>query len=107
MDEKKNREKLVENDVGRMVEEVLKCKWTLAVLDLIRQGVNRPGAMVRNTPGLTTKVLNERLQKLQKYGILDREVFPVIPPHVEYKLTDFGNKFNIVLDSIKKLQEEL
>jgi DNA-binding HxlR family transcriptional regulator len=93
MVEKKKGEKLGEHDVGRMVEEVLKCKWTLAVLNLIRQEINRPGAMVRNTPGLTMKVLNERLQKLQKYNILEREVFPVIPPHVEYKLTDFGKKF--------------
>jgi DNA-binding HxlR family transcriptional regulator len=50
--------------VSRMVEQIVKCKWSLTVLALIRGGVNRPGAMVRAVPGLTTKVLNERLRKL-------------------------------------------
>ncbi len=90
-----------------MVEDVLKCKWTLTVLDLVRQGTHRPGAMVRNTPGLTTKVLNERLHKLQKFGVLERSVFPEKPPRVEYRLTALGRKLDVVLDGITDLQKEI
>ena len=57
--------------VTRMVEDIVGCKWSLAVLDLVRRGVRRPGAMEHAIDGLTAKVLNERLRKLQKYGILD------------------------------------
>lgn len=94
-------------DARLMVEDILKCKWTLSVLEMVRRGVNRPGAMVRQTEGLSTKVLNERLQKLQAFGVLDREVFPEKPPRVEYRLTPFGRKLNAVLDAIFDLQREI
>lgn len=93
--------------VNRMVEDVVGCKWSLSVLDLIAQGINRPGAMERSLDGLTTKVLNERLKKLVNYGILHRHAYPEIPPRVEYALTDFGQKFVRILDEIHKLNQEL
>lgn len=93
--------------VKRMVEDVIGCKWSLSVLQLVRQKVNRPGAMERSVEGLTTKVLNERLRKLVGYGVLHRKVFAEVPPHVEYSLTDFGRRFVKVLDTIESLEQEL
>ena len=90
-----------------MVEDVVGCKWSLAVLGLVHRGVRRPGAMEHAIPGLTAKVLNERLRKLMKYGIIDKTSFPEIPPRVEYMLTDFGTRFLAILDQIDKLQDEL
>ncbi|MBX7220621.1 MAG: helix-turn-helix transcriptional regulator [Blastocatellia bacterium] len=90
-----------------MVEDILGCKWSLTVLHLVRQGICRPGAMERKVPGLTTKVLNERLRKLTAFEILQREAFPEIPPRVEYRLTEFGQKFIQVLDSIELLEQEI
>ena len=46
-----------------MVEDIIGCKWSLRVLGLIEQGVDRPGAMQRAVTGLSAKVLNERLRK--------------------------------------------
>lgn len=92
---------------SRMVEDVVGCKWSLSVLKLVRQGVQRPGAMERSIEGLTTKVLNERLRKLVKYGILQRNAFPEIPPRVEYRLTTFGEKFINVLDAIEELDKSV
>ncbi len=83
------------------------CKWSLVVLQLVRQGVCRPGAMERNIDGLTTKVLNERLKKLVNYGILQKNSYPEIPPRVEYELTSFGKKFVSVLDEIEELNQEV
>ena len=40
-------------------------------------------------------------------GILERIVYPEVPPHVEYHLTDFGRRFMPILDSIEELQHEL
>jgi DNA-binding HxlR family transcriptional regulator len=93
--------------VSGMLENIIGCKWSLSVLELIRGGVTRPGAMQRAMDGLSTKVLNERLRKLQRYGILDKTVFPVTPPRVEYQLTPFGSQFSVLLDDVKKLQGRL
>lgn len=89
-----------------MVEDIVGCKWSLAVLDLVRRGVCRPGAMEQAIDGLTAKVLNERLRKLQRFGILDKRSYPEVPPRVEYSLTDFGKKFTVVLDQIARLDRE-
>jgi DNA-binding HxlR family transcriptional regulator len=87
-----------------MTESVFACKWSARVLNLIRQGVNRPGAITRTLDGLTTKVLNECLRRLIDFGLLERTSYPEIPPRVEYKLTDLGERFAIILDAIEELQ---
>lgn len=92
--------------VTRMVEDIVGCKWSLTVIALVRDGVVRPGAMERRTAGLTTKVLNERLRKMVRFGILEKRSYPEIPPRVEYRLTRFGRKFVAILDRIDALQEE-
>lgn len=93
--------------VGQMMESVVGCKWSLTVIELIRQGVNRPGKMEHATDGLSAKVLNERLRKLLHFGIIEKRVFSETPPRVEYHLTDFGNRFADILDSIHALQNEM
>ena len=105
--QKKNIEKSRSPDAKAIVEDIIKCKWSLTVLDLINSGTNRPGAMVRKTDGLTAKVLNERIDKLQRYGILDRLVFPEKPPRVEYRFTAFGEKFLKIIDAIYELQNDI
>ncbi len=92
--------------VSRMVEDIVGCKWSLTVLSLVASGVTRPGAMQRRVEGLTAKVLNERLRKLLRFGIIEREVFAEVPPRVEYRLTAFGRRFSSVLERIAELEEE-
>jgi DNA-binding HxlR family transcriptional regulator len=92
--------------VARMVEDIVGCKWSLTVLSLLASGVNRPGAMQKRVTGLTAKVLNERLRKLLRFGIIDREIYAEVPPRVEYRLTAFGKRFNGVLDQIAALETE-
>lgn len=90
-----------------MVEDIVGCKWSLAVIDLVRRGICRPGAMEHAIDGLSAKVLNERLRKLQRYGILEKASYPEIPPRVEYSLTPFGMKFSGLLDQVRQLDAEL
>jgi len=93
-------------DARRIVEDVVGCKWTLHVLAQVRGGVQRPGQLVRTAQGLTTKVLNERLTKLVRYGVLEKVSYPEVPPRVEYHLTPFGARLNTVLDAIEALDDE-
>ncbi len=83
------------------------CKWSLAVLGEIRAGVRRPGEIERAIVGLSKKVMNERLRKLQRYGIIEKRVFPEVPPRVEYRLTRFGARFSTLLKGIDRLQQNL
>jgi DNA-binding HxlR family transcriptional regulator len=93
--------------VANMVEDIVGCKWSLAVLGRIRSGVVRPGAMEHALPGLSKKVLNERLRKLVRFGIVERHAYAELPPRVEYRLTAFGEKFSTLLDGVERLQREL
>ena len=93
--------------VARMVEDIVGCKWSLAVLGAVRGGVCRPGAMEHAIDGLSKKVLNERLAKLVRFGILDKHAYAEMPPRVEYRLTAFGDRFCGLLDGIDALQREI
>jgi len=96
-----------ELDVAATVEAVFGCKWSLRILELIRQGVCRPGAIERALAGLTPKVQTYYFRRMVALGILERVVYPEIPPRVEYHLTDFGQRFMPILDSIAEIQRDL
>ncbi len=93
--------------VSFILENILGCKWSLHILGVIRRGVIRPGKLKRTAEGLTTKVMNERLKKMQRFGILAKKSFPVIPLKVEYHLTPFGRQFIQLLDHVEKLERKL
>lgn len=93
--------------VHQMVESIIGCKWSLTVLSLVRKGLRRPGEMEHAIDGLSGKVLNERLTKLVRFGILDKTSFPEVPPHVEYQLTAFGRHFITLIDQVDELQMTL
>lgn len=92
---------------ARMVEDIVACKWSLSVLAQVRKGVRRPGALQRSIEGISTKVLNQRLTKMVRYGVMSKQVFAEIPPRVEYQLTRRGNKLVAILDQVETLQKQL
>jgi DNA-binding HxlR family transcriptional regulator len=92
--------------VATVVEDVVGCKWTLHILERIRQGVVRPGALQRSAAGLSTKVMNQRLRKLVRYGVLEKHTYPGRILHVEYRLTPFGERITAILEQIETLQRE-
>ncbi|NQZ07062.1 MAG: helix-turn-helix transcriptional regulator [Algicola sp.] len=92
---------------ARLVETIFGCKWSLTVFNLLANGINRPGEMVRSVEGLSTKVLNDCLRKNVEFGILDKCSYPEIPPRVEYQVTPFGDKFLKVVEQIETLQDDI
>jgi len=105
--EKKFTKKSAPIQSAQMVETIYGCKWSLTVYQLLANGINRPGEMVRSVEGLTTKVLNQCLRRNTDFGILERLSYNEVPPRVEYKVTDFGTKFMVILDELEKLQQEI
>lgn len=86
--------------------DILRCKWTVAVLDTLGQGINRPGQLLRALPGLTTKVLYERVHKLERYGLVERRSYPEIPPRVEYELTERGQRLLQLIRQMRAFAQE-
>lgn len=92
--------------VAAMVESIVGCKWSVRLLQLCAGGYSRPSAFLRACPGLSAKVMNERLRKMIRFGIVRRTVFGEKPPvEVEYLLTPFGRRFLGILDEVRRLQE--
>jgi len=92
--------------VAAMAESIVGCKWSVRLLILLAGGGSRPSAILRSCPGLSAKVLNERLRKMLRFGIVDRKVFGTKPPvQVEYALTRFGRRFMRILAEVDRLQE--
>ena len=92
---------------GQIAESVVGCKWSLAVLGAVRDGIHRPGEMERRCAGISNKMLHERLRKLERFGVLERRVFQASPPHVEYHFTTVGEQFLGVVDAVAQLQVAL
>ena len=82
------------------------CRWSSAVVGAIYQGVNRPGELRRYIPGISTKVLNERLRKLTDYGLATKQDLSDKALHVEYHLTPTGEKLANLIDQLHHLGEE-
>jgi DNA-binding HxlR family transcriptional regulator len=90
----------------RRLEDVVGCKWSAAVLAAIARGVRRPGQLERFIPGISTKVLQERLRKLVDYELITRQAFPGKVLRVEYHLTGTGRKLADILEQLRELDEE-
>lgn len=103
---KSNHLSLAERTVYHRLEDVVGCKWSAAVLAAIGRGVSRPGQLERFIPGVSTKILNERLRKLVDYRLITRTEIPGKVPRTEYALTITGTKLNALIESIRDLDEE-
>lgn len=97
---------LDERSAYQRLEDVVGCKWSAAVVGALQRGVTRPGKLERYIPGISTKVLTERLRKLLDYGLITREEHAGTVPHVEYSLTPTGKKLANIIEQLHELQTE-
>lgn len=73
-----------------LIGEVLYGKWKMRLLYFISAGATRPSEIQRKIPAASRRVLNIQLKELEEHELISRKVFPVVPPKVEYSLTEFG-----------------
>ena len=81
--------------------KMLGCKWKVLIIRELLTGTKRFGELKKAVTGITQKVLTSKLREMQELGLLEREVYPQIPPKVEYTLTDIGYSLRPVLESLK------
>ena len=65
-------------------------KWKIRLLWFINQGHQRPSELLRKIPDATRRVLNIQLKELEEHELIRKKIYPVVPPKVEYSLTEFG-----------------
>ncbi|MBZ9711418.1 helix-turn-helix transcriptional regulator [Mesorhizobium sp. ESP7-2] len=85
---------------------MLASKWVYLVVCALRKGRQRNGALARKLEGVTPKMLTQTLRVLERDGLVRREVYPVIPPRVEYELTELGQNLAGLLAQIRSWAEQ-
>ena len=74
----------------RRTLELIGDKWTPLLLYTLADGAHRYNELLRRCDGISRKMLSQTLRRLQRDGLVRRTVYPVVPPHTEYSLTDLG-----------------
>ncbi|PQJ77295.1 transcriptional regulator [Polaribacter glomeratus] len=72
-------------------------KWKPLVLFHLLEGNLRSGILQKQIEGISNKMFTQTVRELEKYGLISRKVFPVVPPKVEYKLTERGKSLETIL----------
>jgi DNA-binding HxlR family transcriptional regulator len=80
-----------------LIGEVLYGKWKIRLLWFINEGFLRPSDLQRKIPDASRRVLHIQLNELEKHELVKKTVYPVVPPKVEYRLTEFGKTLIPVL----------
>lgn len=73
-----------------LIGEVLYGKWKIRLLWFINQGHKRPSELQRKIPDASRRVLNIQLKELEDHELVTKKIYAVVPPKVEYSLTEFG-----------------
>jgi len=77
---------------------ILVGKWKpIILLTLLKDGTKRFSDLKRSVHGITQKMLTNQLRELEEEDIISRKVYPVVPPKVEYSMTEYGKSLEPIL----------
>jgi len=85
---------------------IIEGKWKLLILCHLRNGTKRFSEFIHIIPGITQKVLTYQLRELETHRLVKRQVYPEIPPRVEYSLTEYGKSLIPLMDLMNQWGEE-
>lgn len=77
--------------------DVIAGKWKIVILRYLLDGTMRFNELHRRLPGVTQQMLTKQLRELEADGIITRTIYPVVPPRVEYAMTDLGRSLRPIL----------
>lgn len=80
--------------------DVIDGKWKILILWYLRRDTKRFNELQKLMPRITQKMLSSKLKELEEDGIINRVVFPVVPPKVEYSLSDYGISLKPILKQL-------
>lgn len=76
-------------------------KWKPIILFVIKDEKKRFGEIKKIITAISQKMLTQQLRELEEDGIVHRKVYPVVPPKVEYSMTDYGRTLTPILDAME------
>jgi DNA-binding HxlR family transcriptional regulator len=79
---------------------LLSGRWKINILWMLKNGVNRYGLLKSQIAGISEKMLTERLKELELEGLIIRNDFKTVPPHVEYTLSEAGQLLSPILEKL-------
>lgn len=90
----------------RSVLDLLANKWAALAIGALESSALRFGDLTRRLEGVSPKVLTQTLRRLEAYGFVERTVYPSVPLHVEYALTDLGRGVAKPLRALRRWVED-
>ncbi|MCX5338714.1 helix-turn-helix transcriptional regulator [Streptomyces sp. R-74717] len=75
-------------------------KWALLIIEALGDGTLRFSELRNEIEGISHKMLTQNLRMLERYGLIERTVHPVVPPRVEYTLTEPGQALRETIDGL-------
>src|SRR5207245_4802866 len=91
---------------SRLVLDRIADKWTALIIQILARGTMRYAALQREIGGISQKMLTQTLRSLERDGLVQRTVHPVVPPKVEYSLTRLGRTLFITLHALCRYCDE-
>ncbi|MBE8721132.1 transcriptional regulator [Sphingobacterium sp. Ka21] len=70
--------------------EIIGGKWKPCLINSIHKGIHRPSELARKNPEASKRVLSLQLKELEEHGVVRKVIYPILPPKVEYFLTELG-----------------
>ena len=86
--------------------ELIGRRWTGAILRAMLAGMSRFSQLAETIPGLSPRMLSERLKELEAEGIVVRSVIPTVPVRIEYQLTEKGQSLGSVVEAVATWAEQ-
>ncbi|WP_443334621.1 winged helix-turn-helix transcriptional regulator [Streptomyces sp. ZAF1911] len=87
-------------DSGREIFSDVANKWALLIIEALGEQTLRFSTLRDEVEGISHKMLTQNLRMLERYGLLERTVHPVVPPRVEYTLTEPGQALRATIDGL-------
>ena len=75
-------------------------KWKPSIIHMIRTDRNRYSTLLKNITEISKQTLTNQLRELEADGIIERVIYPEIPPKVEYFITEYGKTLLPIIDSM-------
>jgi DNA-binding HxlR family transcriptional regulator len=92
--------------LSRVVLDRIADKWTALIIYVLAAGTHRYAALQREIGGISQKMLTQTLRSLERDGLVQRKIHPVVPPKVEYSLTPLGRTLIEPLKAICRWSEK-
>ncbi len=104
---KKNYQSIENSCPVALTLKVIGGKYKVLILWKLLEGTQRYSELSRFVPCATPKMLTQQLREMENDGLINRKVYPVVPPKVEYSLTALGKTLEPVLQAMKNWGEPL